>query len=144
MSTELEMLRNKADRLSAIRKELYALDEAHNAITANLRNEADALKMELLEEFAQLDLKSFKSSDGTGYAVTPTKSIAFDAVAEAQVLQWASQYNAVSLDKNKIKDLIKRGVELPSYIRVQTTNTIRITNPKVQYELTSLWRSSQD
>lgn len=130
MSTELEQLRTKADRLATIRKELSAIDTEHERVTANLRNEADALKMELLQEFAQLDLKSFKAGDGTGYTVTPVKSIAFDPLAEAQVLQWASQYNAVALDKNKIKDLIKRGVELPSYIRVQTNNTIRITNPK--------------
>lgn len=130
MSTELQTLKNKADRLAEVRRQLNAIDETHAKATADLRNEADALKMDLLNEFSLLDLKSFKASDGTSYSVSPVKSIAYDAIAEVQVLRWASEHNAVSLDRTKIKDLLKRGVELPDFIRVQESNTIRITNPK--------------
>lgn len=130
--SELELLRNKANRLSEVRRQLDVLDETHKKATADLRNEADALKMELLEEFSQLELKSFKAEDGTSYAVTPTKSIAYDKIAEAKVIQWAAEHNAVSVDKTKVKDLVKRGVELPEFIRMQQTNTIRITKPKAE------------
>lgn len=130
MSTELEQLRNKADRLADLRRQMYAMESTFEQAIKPLRTEADILKQDLLNEFTLLDLKSFKAGDGTGYAITPTKSIAFDPVAEASVLKWASEHNAVTLDKNKIKDLVKRGIALPEFIRVQTTNTIRITNPK--------------
>lgn len=130
MSTELEQLRNKADRLADVRRKMYAMESTFEEAIKPLRTEADILKQDLLNEFTLLDLKSFKAGDGTGYAVTPTKSIAFDPVAEASVLKWASEHNAVTLDKKKLKDLVKRGVALPDFIRVQTTNTIRITNPK--------------
>lgn len=130
--SEIDTLKAKADRLSEVRRQLDVIDETHKKATADLRNEADVLKGELLDEFQQLGLKSFKAGDGTSYAVTPTKSIAYDSIAEAHVIKWASEHGAVSLDKTKIKDLVKRGVELPEYIRIQETNTIRITKPKTE------------
>ena len=130
MPNDLEVLKDKANRLSDVRKQMTALDETHKVVMAPLKMEADALKGELLEKFTALELSSIKAQDGTGYTVSPVKSIAFDEMAEAQVLEWASAHNAVSLDKLKVKTLMKQGVELPEFIRLKETNTIRITNPK--------------
>lgn len=130
--SELETLRAKADRLAEVRRELDAIDETHKKATADLRNEASVLKEELLHEFGLLDLKSFKAGDGTGYTVSPVKSVTYDSLQEANVLKWAAEHNAVSLDKQRIKDLLKKGVELPEYIRIQESNTIRITKPKTE------------
>lgn len=125
---EVTSIKEKSERLYALRRQLGEIDEAHKKATEELKAERDKLQAELVADMEQLGVASLKVASGDTF----TKAIRRSAVVvnPVRALEWAKEHGAISIDSRIMAQKVKDGVELPDAFKLNETAYISVRRAK--------------
>lgn len=125
---ELQELRDKSEKLYALRREIDKRDQEHRMVMEPLEQERDALQGEVLAALNELQLASFKVASGETFTKAVRKSIVI--LDPYRALEWAKEHGAVSVDSKLVAQMYKDGKQLPEAFQPRETEYISVRKPK--------------
>lgn len=124
----IKSIKDKAEQLASIRKDIDAIETELKAKTEQLKFRRDRIQQELITALKDNELKSIKVSSGENYAMATRKSL--DIIDTDKALQWATKNDAVTIDKRIASSMLKDVEKLPVGFERKETDFISIRKPK--------------
>lgn len=125
-------LKDKAEKLYSVRRELNTREEAYKLQTDHLFQEEAKLKAEILEGMNAIGTKSIKVDSGDSFYVS--KSHGVEITNERAAIEWATAHRLVNVDKTlmkaKLKSMAEKGEQLPEGFKLYERDTISVRKAK--------------
>jgi len=134
MSKAIERIKQNAETLAQIRKQIRDIEEGTEKALADLKVKRDELQLALLTELKKEGLSSIKTEDKDTYSIGTRKGVGIRS--EAHALKWAIDNMAVSIDKRLVAQKLKDVSEVPDCFEIVESEFISIRSPKVVKENT--------
>lgn len=127
--TTIKDIQNKAEQLATIRASISSIEEDLKVKIVRLKTERDAMQIELIDILKENDLTSIKVSTGESYARAKRKSL--NIIDLTSALEWATDNEAISVDKKMAEQMLKNVEKLPKGFEQIEKEYITIRKPKV-------------
>lgn len=137
--SKLDSARSFMDDMNKLAEELYSVRQSLNTREEEFKKKTDdlytkeaELKAILLEQLKAVGLKSVKVASGDSWFISNRPSV--EILKESEFTAWAIEQNLVKPDseriKQKLKDIVAHGGELPSSVRLVDRDSISIRKVK--------------
>lgn len=126
--TNIQDIIKLGDKLSEVRKQIQKFDEDYALTVDPLKEEKTKIEEELKLVLSTNNIKSIKDSAGTSYILAERKGV--QVTDDKLALNWCVENNAISIDKNAVKNILKDVKELPTGFEFSTQNYISVRNAK--------------
>lgn len=121
-------IKDKAEELSILRKEIAAIEEENLQRVDGLKERRDDLQSELIVMLGEEGLASIRTDDGETY--TKAVRTGYAVVDSLQALKWARENMAFSVDIRIMAQKLKGVEELPKCFERITTEYISVRGVK--------------
>lgn len=121
-------IKDKAEELSILRKEIASIEEENRQRVEGLKERRDGLQSELIGMLGKEGLASIRTDEGETYAKAVRTGYA--VVDSLQALKWARENMAFSVDMRIVAQRLKGVKELPKCFEQTTTEYISVRGVK--------------
>src|SRR3990167_66153 len=128
MPSIIKRITDTAERLYEIRQAITQKEEESRRELEAMKTERDAVQALLLAELNKNGLSSIKVKSGDSFSKGVRKSI--EVVFEPHALRWATENNAVSINKLLVAQRLKDAAELPACFKMVETEFVSIRHAK--------------
>ena len=126
--TEIEQLKQLAERLYETRKAIVQIEDEAKKHTEELKTARDVIQSELINLMNEVGLSSIKTASGENYAKAKRKGIAI--LNPTQALFWARDNGCYAIDKKLLTQKLGKTEELPECFEETITEYISVRKPK--------------
>lgn len=125
---EIKDITALAEHLYTLRREIDALDEAHDMKMEGIKAERDEAQVQLITSMNENNLKSLAVTSGDTFTKAERRSVS--VIDPYRALEWAKEAGAVKIDTALIAQMVKDGKELPTAFRPEITEYIAVRKAK--------------